>query len=416
MSGSDAEFASDDYLGHSTATTKIKKKEEEIVFLCSFTGDFINSCISKNSKHPERAPLDIHTISSAISHLIHQHLPNVFDDVVFLKVIEKMSDFSSKTLFLDHFTLMPKESFEECLKYMMLISHEETMDMSKEGIIYTCDPLCVFSRMIPIYVYLHGTKCLSEIRFEGMKETLLTLAARFYPFLVIEILFENGIDPLVRNEVGLTALDYCFCRKSITFLLKKAENCFTKELAISKIKFLCKMKSITVKWKKILSSKVAIILVILSRPKFSSLFNELVTYKWFRTFMNNGKNPEFFCFFKTNTREVIHSARVLGNNKLISSEWFSLLIGLGDGFIEFSEGIRGRQRRFFSICSKLPMEIQMLICHRVVGSMSTSIPKIYSEQALLYWNLILTMNDSMYALYRKSFLVKDGYDNENVFS
>jgi hypothetical protein len=406
MSASDAEFASDDDIGYSTATTKIKKKKD-VVFLSSFATNFIISRISKKSKHP----LDVTGIASVIAKAIYRRLPSVFDDIVFLKAIDKVSEFSAKTLPSEPFALMPKESFEECLKYMVLLSHEKIAKFSRDGFTFTCVPFYVFSQMTPIYVSLYGTKSLSEIRFDEMKETLLTLAARYSPFSVVEILFENGIDPLVRNKVGLTALDYCFCRKSISLLLNKAENCFTKELAIRKIKFLCRLKSIEVKGEKILSSKVVIILLILSRPKFSSLFNELVNRKWFRTFMNNGKNPEFFCFFKTNPREVIHSARVLGNSKMISSEWFGLLIGLGDGFIKLSKKVGSEQRRFFSICSKLPMEIQMLICHRVVGSMGTSVPRIYLEQALLYWNLILTMSDSLYALYHNSFLMKDGYDN-----
>jgi hypothetical protein len=62
------------------------------------------------------------------------------------------------------------------------------------------------------------------------------------------------------------------------------------------------------------------------------------------------------------------------------AELFALVIFLCDGLLEIKRA--GRETaRFFKIARRLPMELQMLLCHRVVGSMRASIPVEQGELA-----------------------------------
>ena len=67
-----------------------------------------------------------------------------------------------------------------------------------------------------------------------------------------------------------------------------------------------------------------------------------------------------------------------------AAEVFALVVFLCDGLLEVKNqgGLGNEDRlRFFRIARQLPMELQMLLCHRAVGSMKEVIHKWDSEAA-----------------------------------
>ena len=63
-----------------------------------------------------------------------------------------------------------------------------------------------------------------------------------------------------------------------------------------------------------------------------------------------------------------------------AAEMFALVVFLCDGLLEIKEKNR-TGGRFFKIAEQLPMELQMVLCHRVVGSMDDNISQEASEAA-----------------------------------
>jgi hypothetical protein len=68
------------------------------------------------------------------------------------------------------------------------------------------------------------------------------------------------------------------------------------------------------------------------------------------------------------------------------SDLFAIVIFLCDGLLEIRRKIKIKKHlpnraRFLHIASQLPIEIQMILCHRVVGSMKENIPVEDSENA-----------------------------------
>ena len=55
------------------------------------------------------------------------------------------------------------------------------------------------------------------------------------------------------------------------------------------------------------------------------------------------------------------------------AEIFALVVFLCDGLLEIREGNTTGAARFLKMAKKLPMELQIVLCHRVVGSMRMSI-------------------------------------------
>lgn len=62
---------------------------------------------------------------------------------------------------------------------------------------------------------------------------------------------------------------------------------------------------------------------------------------------------------------------------------FAMIIFICDGLLQAKKGENSASpaSRFFEISSKLPMELQIILCHRVIGSMSESIHGIAREKA-----------------------------------
>ena len=63
------------------------------------------------------------------------------------------------------------------------------------------------------------------------------------------------------------------------------------------------------------------------------------------------------------------------------AEFFALVIFLSDGLLEIKAETRSEAARFFRMARELPMELQMVLCHRVVGSMRMNIPGEQRELA-----------------------------------
>jgi len=76
---------------------------------------------------------------------------------------------------------------------------------------------------------------------------------------------------------------------------------------------------------------------------------------------------------------------------------FALVVFVSDGLLEIKDTTtRTPAARFFSIARRLPLELQMMLCHRVVGSAKEIIPGKDSEVAFkelarrLPWSSIFT--------------------------
>lgn len=57
------------------------------------------------------------------------------------------------------------------------------------------------------------------------------------------------------------------------------------------------------------------------------------------------------------------------------------IVFLCDGLLEIPGGESQHAARFFRIAQKLPLELQMVLCHRVMGSAGSNIPGVNSEAA-----------------------------------
>jgi len=82
--------------------------------------------------------------------------------------------------------------------------------------------------------------------------------------------------------------------------------------------------------------------------------------------------------FMANPAQTRHEVRVkLGFPVEVAAEVFALTIFLCDDLLQFKPGLVSSPAvdavRFFAIASKLPMELQMVLCCRVVGSMKQNI-------------------------------------------
>ena len=103
--------------------------------------------------------------------------------------------------------------------------------------------------------------------------------------------------------------------------------------------------------------------------------------------------PEVVSFlerFVTNPTQTRHELRVrLGVLDEQAAEIFALTVFLCDDLLFLKPTSHAAATpdpaavvaRFFSIASKLPMELQMMLCHRAVGSMKQNIPQKDSELA-----------------------------------
>jgi ankyrin repeat protein len=88
--------------------------------------------------------------------------------------------------------------------------------------------------------------------------------------------------------------------------------------------------------------------------------------------------------FKEDPDQTRHEVRVeLGFFDDLAAEVFALVVFLSDGLLEI-KGNRGENeqaKRFFRIVKELPLELQMIMCRRAVGSMGMNITGWDSEVA-----------------------------------
>jgi len=87
--------------------------------------------------------------------------------------------------------------------------------------------------------------------------------------------------------------------------------------------------------------------------------------------------------YTTNPAQTRHEVRVkLGLLEALAAEVFASTVFLCDDLLHLkpaSYPAAAATIRFFVIASKLPMELQMILCHRAVGSMKQNIPHKDSE-------------------------------------
>lgn len=99
------------------------------------------------------------------------------------------------------------------------------------------------------------------------------------------------------------------------------------------------------------------------------------------------RNPEVAALFqrlKGNPEQTMHEMRrELGWYDEMAAEGFALVVFLSDGLLDIKSELMslGAAARFFSMARRLPMELQMILCHRLVGSMGTNIPVEQREAA-----------------------------------
>ena len=86
--------------------------------------------------------------------------------------------------------------------------------------------------------------------------------------------------------------------------------------------------------------------------------------------------------FMANPTQTRHELRVkLGVLDKLAAEVFALTVFLCDDLLQLKPASHPAATLFFTIASKLPMELQMILCHRVVGSRKQNILHKDSEAA-----------------------------------
>jgi len=87
--------------------------------------------------------------------------------------------------------------------------------------------------------------------------------------------------------------------------------------------------------------------------------------------------------FKNNPEETRRAMRVeLGCLDDVAAEMFALVVFVSDGLLQINDTTTpSPATRYFSIAAQLPLELQMVLCHRVVGSDKEIIPGKDSEVA-----------------------------------
>jgi len=84
-----------------------------------------------------------------------------------------------------------------------------------------------------------------------------------------------------------------------------------------------------------------------------------------------------------NPGETRHQVRVeIGWYDETAAEMFALVVFVSDGLLQVNDtATTTPAARFFNIAAQLPLELQMVLCYRVVGSAKEIIPGHYSEVA-----------------------------------
>jgi len=101
--------------------------------------------------------------------------------------------------------------------------------------------------------------------------------------------------------------------------------------------------------------------------------------------------------FKSDAAETRHAMRVeIGWYDELAAEMFAIVVFVSDGLLQINDTPRSPAARYFSIARRLPLELQMIVCHRVVGSTKGIIPGKDSEVAFkelaqnLLWSSFFT--------------------------
>jgi len=101
--------------------------------------------------------------------------------------------------------------------------------------------------------------------------------------------------------------------------------------------------------------------------------------------------------FKSDAAKTRHAMRMeLGWYDEAAAEMFALVVFASDGLLQINDTTPSPAARFFSISRRLPLELQMVLCHKVVGSPKEIIPGNDSEVAFkslakrLLWSLFFT--------------------------
>ena len=92
---------------------------------------------------------------------------------------------------------------------------------------------------------------------------------------------------------------------------------------------------------------------------------------------NNGKTEVVALLerFKENPVETRHAVRVeLGLLDELAADMFALVVFVSDGLLQINDATPSPAARYFNIARRLPLELQMLLCHRQVGSAKEIIP------------------------------------------
>jgi len=114
-----------------------------------------------------------------------------------------------------------------------------------------------------------------------------------------------------------------------------------------------------------------------------------------REFNNTEVVPELERFV-ANPAHTRHKVRVkLGVLDELAAEIFALTVFLCDDLLQLNPAALAptttTATRFFAISSKLPLELQMMLCHRAVGSMRQNILLKDSESAFKSLAMILLL-------------------------
>ena len=92
--------------------------------------------------------------------------------------------------------------------------------------------------------------------------------------------------------------------------------------------------------------------------------------------------------FKENPVETRHQVRVqLGLVDELAAEVFAMVVFVSDGLLQINGTTPSPAARFFSIASQLPLELQMVLCYRQVGSAREIIPR--NNRELAFRNLAI---------------------------
>jgi len=86
--------------------------------------------------------------------------------------------------------------------------------------------------------------------------------------------------------------------------------------------------------------------------------------------------------FKENPEETRHAVRVeLGLLDALAAKMFALVVFVSDGLLQINDTTPPPAARFFKIAAQLPLELQMVLCFRQIGSAKEMISGRESEVA-----------------------------------